>query len=125
MGNVEKELAAIQQRIDSDLEALPTGMRKDLEQLHGRLSAELKVEVRALSKKEQNNIVALDEQLWIIDQRVGQRIDELSQRTNDHERLVNAVAADVWGWDNANDNAAFPRSLESDMPALTSYGLRA
>merc|ERR1712139_265552 len=38
----------------------------------------LRAETRAALKSEQNSIAAIDEQLWLTDQRLGQRIDELA-----------------------------------------------
>merc|ERR1711920_1111950 len=99
MGN---EFAALQQHVASEIEIVQNSFRKELEQLHWRLSAELKVECRASIKQEQNNIMALDEQLWMTDQRLGQRIDELLKVVSRNEKVVAAVAADVWGWDNDN-----------------------
>lgn len=46
---------------------------------HRRASAELRAEVRALAKSEQAAIAALYEQLWVTDNRLGRRIDELAQ----------------------------------------------
>merc|ERR1712083_1214214 len=89
-----------QEEVKSKIDALQRSLRKELEQLHWRLSAELKVECRASIKQAQNNIMALDEQLWMTDQRLGQRIDEVLKVLGHNERLVAAVAADMWGCDN-------------------------
>jgi len=58
--------------------------------LQKRLSAELKAEIRAMMKNEQTAIAALDEQLWLTDQRLGQRIDELA-KVDRVERIVFAT----------------------------------
>merc|ERR1712060_581153 len=98
--SLRNEFAALQQHVASEIEVVQNAFHKELEQVHWRLSADLKVEVRASIKQEQNNIVALDEQLWMTDQRLGQRIDELLKVVSHNEKVVTAVAADMWGCDN-------------------------
>lgn len=63
--------------IVKDLETCLGGLREEFGSSLKKLSAELRSETRALLKSEQNAIAALDEQLWLTDQRLGQRVDEL------------------------------------------------
>jgi hypothetical protein len=60
-----------------DLEACLGGLREEFGNSLKKMSAELRSDTRALVKSEQNSIAALDEQLWLTDQRLGQRVDEL------------------------------------------------
>lgn len=50
------------------------------------IATELRSEMKSLLKNEQNAVAALDEQLWLTDQRLGTRIDELIQATQRMER---------------------------------------
>jgi len=68
------------------------GIREELLSINRKLGAELRAEARSLFKQEQNSIAALDEQLWLTDQRLGQRIDELVQAASRGERLAAVVA---------------------------------
>merc|ERR1712232_1338208 len=74
--------------IVKELEACLGGLREEFSNSLKKLSAELRSETRALLKSEQNAIAALDEQLWLTDQRLGQRFDELVgiQATRQSER---------------------------------------
>lgn len=92
-----EELAVLQRRFSTDLDGLQGGMREELGLLQRRLGAELRAETRALFKTEQNAIAALDEQLWLTDQRLGQRIDELLQAAGRGDRSFSA-APEVGGW---------------------------
>lgn len=65
-------------------------LREELAAAQHQLSAGLRAEARALAKNEQVTVAALDEQLWLTDQRLSQRIDELAHA---HERTVVAAAA--------------------------------
>jgi hypothetical protein len=53
-------------------------LEEELVSMQQRLVAELRAETTAAFNRESAAIAALDEQLWITDQRLGQRIDELS-----------------------------------------------
>merc|ERR1711957_979776 len=46
------------------------------QQLQRRIVAELRLETAAALRSEASAVAALDEQLWLTDQRLGQRIDE-------------------------------------------------
>merc|ERR1712087_665493 len=58
-------------------EARHAGMEDELTSLHRRSASELRVEVRTAIRNEAAAVAALDEQLWLTDQRLGSRIDEL------------------------------------------------
>eukprot|EP00929_Paragymnodinium_shiwhaense_P050902 TRINITY_DN25628_c0_g1_i1.p1 TRINITY_DN25628_c0_g1~~TRINITY_DN25628_c0_g1_i1.p1 ORF type:complete len:753 (-),score=163.62 TRINITY_DN25628_c0_g1_i1:203-2461(-) len=60
-----------------------------------RSSSELRAEVRAALKNEQNAIAALDEQLWLTDQRLGQRIDEVVHSVEAAARVQPMAASEV------------------------------
>jgi len=74
---------------------------EDLVALQQRLVTELRAETTAALSRESAAIAALDEQLWITDQRLGQRIDELShmhlRRAAAPERLGGAEILGVGG----------------------------
>jgi len=87
-GTLHDELGALERQV--------TSIHEELSALQRRLSVELRAETRALLKSEQNAIAALDEQLWLTDQRLGQRIDELVQAAGRGERIAAvAVAAEL------------------------------
>merc|ERR1712125_260813 len=52
-------------------------LREELRQEHRKLNGEFQAELRALRKQGESQLAALDEQLWLTDQRIGQRIDDL------------------------------------------------
>merc|ERR1712125_194037 len=52
-------------------------LREELRPEHRKLNGEFQAELRALRKQEESQLAALDEQLWLTDQRIGQRIDDL------------------------------------------------
>ncbi|CAE8624259.1 unnamed protein product, partial [Polarella glacialis] len=93
----QRELAALNQRLSTSEESMRAGLREELAALQRRLGAEMTAEARALHKQEQNAIAALDEQLWLTDQRLGQRIDELAQVASRADRTIGVaeVAEDV------------------------------
>jgi len=93
-GNFRDELGSLQRRLTSESEACNASLREEIASVQRRLGAELRAEARALLKTEQNALAALDEQLWLTDQRLGQRIDELVQAAGrGGERLVAAVTS--------------------------------
>ncbi|CAK0875828.1 unnamed protein product, partial [Prorocentrum cordatum] len=53
-------------------------LERDLTAAQKRASTELRVEVRTAIRNEAAAVAALDEQLWLTDQRLGQRIDQLT-----------------------------------------------
>jgi len=75
-----------------------SSLKEELIALQKRLVAELRAETTAAFRSESASVAALDEQLWLTDQRLGQRIDELAhahadtvvQRRNGKERAFGA-----------------------------------
>lgn len=53
-----------------------------------KLTAELRVETSAARKSDASALAALDEQLWLTDQRLGQRIDELAHLHLRHRTVI-------------------------------------
>jgi len=92
-GRLRDELGALQRRLTTELESWQGSTKEELASLQRRLGAELRAETRALLKSEQNTLAALDEQLWLTDQRLGQRIDELVQVAGRGERIAAVAAA--------------------------------
>lgn len=88
-GNVEGQLGSLSnevRKIQSDLEE----MQRLFEKSHRRLGddliahqqnliSELRSETSAALKNEAAAVAALDEQLWVTDQRLGQRVDKVDQ----------------------------------------------
>merc|ERR1712136_631055 len=98
-----RELESVQEHLSVELsnevrsvrqseEALKDEIRRELKSVQKHMAAELSSEVRAAHKAEESAVAALDQQLWLTDQRLGQRIDDLT-----HAQLVAAHvrAADV------------------------------
>eukprot|EP00930_Biecheleria_cincta_P056971 TRINITY_DN4298_c1_g2_i2.p1 TRINITY_DN4298_c1_g2~~TRINITY_DN4298_c1_g2_i2.p1 ORF type:complete len:561 (-),score=116.13 TRINITY_DN4298_c1_g2_i2:577-2259(-) len=71
-------LAACRQETRSQLIAVEERLGEQQASLQQRLAAELRSETTATRNRESAAIAALDEQLWITDQRLGQRIDQLA-----------------------------------------------
>ena len=65
-----------------------TEAQQNVERLKGDLNS-----LRALVKQEQSVVAALDEQLWLTDQRLGQRIDE-ALSVLERERLASVALAE-------------------------------
>eukprot|EP00930_Biecheleria_cincta_P027821 TRINITY_DN19466_c0_g1_i1.p1 TRINITY_DN19466_c0_g1~~TRINITY_DN19466_c0_g1_i1.p1 ORF type:complete len:761 (-),score=161.09 TRINITY_DN19466_c0_g1_i1:53-2335(-) len=88
----ENQLNGLNQRLSTEVESWRGSFREELQTLQKKLGGELRAEARALFKQEQHTIAALDEQLWLTDQRLGQRIDELVQAAGRGERMSSAAA---------------------------------
>jgi len=88
----EGQLSGLSQRLSTEVENWRGSFREELQTLQKKLGGELRAEARALFKQEQHAIAALDEQLWLTDQRLGQRIDELTQAAGRGERVAAAAA---------------------------------
>lgn len=97
----QRELATLNQRMSSEAEGLRSGLQDELASLQRQLGAELRAEARALLKQEQHSIAALDEQLWLTDQRLGQRIDELVQAQASNRAAVMAAASEAAAYSSA------------------------
>merc|ERR1712217_709630 len=73
-------------------EARHAGMEEELTSLQRRSASELRVEVRTAIRNEAAAVAALDEQLWLTDQRLGERIDELMHV---HASYARAIGTDA------------------------------
>eukprot|EP00931_Biecheleriopsis_adriatica_P118880 TRINITY_DN9418_c0_g1_i2.p1 TRINITY_DN9418_c0_g1~~TRINITY_DN9418_c0_g1_i2.p1 ORF type:complete len:709 (-),score=162.40 TRINITY_DN9418_c0_g1_i2:29-2113(-) len=96
--SLQRDLSALSHRHSTESESLRSSMREELQSLTRKLGSELRADSRALFKQEQNAIAALDEQLWLTDQRLGQRIDEILQASVRHDRIsaIQAVAEELF-----------------------------
>lgn len=95
--------------------------------LQRRLTAELRAEALAAMKTEKSAVTALDEQLWLTDQRLGQRIDELAQLQirgslmGDHRPLVNYESSEprsAWPFGRTLSQSSFAPSAPDIAPSV-------
>lgn len=70
------------------VEESQTRLSEDILALQQRLMTELRNETTAAFRSEAAAVAALDEQLWLTDQRLGQRIDELAHAQRDSITVV-------------------------------------
>jgi len=77
LSDVQRRVDEAKHEVIERLEACKESMEQDLTAAQRRSAAELRVEVRTAIRNEAAAVAALDEQLWLTDQRLGQRIDEL------------------------------------------------
>lgn len=119
-----------QARLEAGLEAL-AGQAQAVEArldgglaaLQKRLAAELRAETVAAIRTEKSAVAALDEQLWLTDQRLGQRIDELAQlqvreRLAVDHRYDKFAAGDSLGSKRAVTMLGDSTSAESNMGTI-------
>jgi len=66
-----------QQELEAKIEKSEVSLGERLANMQQRLVMELRAETTAAFRNEAAAVAALDEQLWLTDQRLGQRIDEL------------------------------------------------
>merc|ERR1712118_433771 len=66
-------------RLTHSLQSLRSELIQDIAKQQQRLVSELRGEITTAFKSEAAAVAALDEQLWLTDQRLGQRIDELAR----------------------------------------------
>ncbi|CAE7269673.1 unnamed protein product [Symbiodinium natans] len=80
---VQSRLDTLRQECHQDaktcIQEAQVRLSEDVVALQQRLVAELRAETTAAINRESAALAALDEQLWITDQRLGQRIDDLAQ----------------------------------------------
>lgn len=81
-------LAATKADIQNIVDNSQFNLKEELVTLQKRLVAELRAETTAAFRSESASVAALDEQLWLTDQRLGQRIDELAHA---HQECVTVV----------------------------------
>merc|ERR1712136_356522 len=83
---LQREILDVARKQVSDSEVR---LGDELGHLQQRLISELRAETTAAFRSEAAAVAALDEQIWLTDQRLGQRIDELLHlRIRDVEREV-------------------------------------
>merc|ERR1712136_253486 len=83
---IRREILDVARKQVSDSEVR---LGDELGSLQQRLISELRAETTAAFRSEAAAVAALDEQIWLTDQRLGQRIDELLHlRIRDVEREV-------------------------------------
>merc|ERR1740129_1878685 len=75
--DLEGRLEETHRGFETKVEDWQMELQKELVQLNKRSAAELRVETRAALRSEAAAVAALDEQLWLTDQRLGQRVDEV------------------------------------------------
>merc|ERR1712150_196094 len=80
----------MERRNSKDIETKAATILEDVANSQRRISAELRGEMKAALKQEQSSVAALDEQLWLTDQRLGQRIDDMTQSCSMRERTLAA-----------------------------------
>lgn len=85
-GYLSSQLESLERRLQETLEGFDehvdewkTELQQEVGLQHKRMAAELRIEMRTALRSEGAAVAALDEQLWLSDQRLGQRIDELAQ----------------------------------------------
>lgn len=94
---LEAARLSIEQAARGRLEDFRSRISDDVLALQDRTVKELRSETAAALSREAASIAALDEQLWITDQRLGQRIDELAH-LHLRERVALAErSATPWG----------------------------
>eukprot|EP00930_Biecheleria_cincta_P039661 TRINITY_DN27247_c0_g1_i1.p1 TRINITY_DN27247_c0_g1~~TRINITY_DN27247_c0_g1_i1.p1 ORF type:complete len:894 (+),score=185.94 TRINITY_DN27247_c0_g1_i1:48-2684(+) len=77
--DTERRLDEARKRLREDFELWQSSLEQDVAALQRKGAAELRVEVRTAIRNEAAAVAALDEQLWLTDQRLGGRIDEMEQ----------------------------------------------
>ena len=88
---LQGEMSSLGQKLSSEVAEWRERLREELLASQRKLTGEVR-EARSLFKEDQNAIAALDEQLWLTDQRLGQRIDEILQAAQRGNRLAVAMA---------------------------------
>lgn len=77
--DTERRLDEARKRLREDFELWQSSLEQDVAALQRKGAAELRVEVRTAIRNEAAAVAALDEQLWLTDQRLGGRIDDMEQ----------------------------------------------
>mmetsp|Transcript_87535 Transcript_87535/g.138233 ORF Transcript_87535/g.138233 Transcript_87535/m.138233 type:complete len:628 (-) Transcript_87535:11-1894(-) len=84
LGNLGESFSVLNRKCDAatlngQLEEWLSEVRQDVEASHKKLVADLRAETTAAFRSQSASFAALDEQVWLTDQRLGQRIDEVAQ----------------------------------------------
>jgi len=103
-GHIEGQLESLRNEVavaarQSDLEEVQRLFEKahrrlgdDLIAHQQRLISELRSETTAALKDEADHVAALDEQVWLSDQRLGQRVDKVDQQCRECTKNLEEVA---------------------------------
>mmetsp|Transcript_99823 Transcript_99823/g.177670 ORF Transcript_99823/g.177670 Transcript_99823/m.177670 type:complete len:941 (+) Transcript_99823:57-2879(+) len=75
--DMDRRLEESRRGLRADFESWQSGLEQDVTALQQKGAAELRVEVRTAIRNEAAAVAALDEQLWLTDQRLSRRIDDL------------------------------------------------
>eukprot|EP00927_Polykrikos_kofoidii_P077118 TRINITY_DN7409_c0_g1_i1.p1 TRINITY_DN7409_c0_g1~~TRINITY_DN7409_c0_g1_i1.p1 ORF type:complete len:1487 (-),score=348.93 TRINITY_DN7409_c0_g1_i1:36-4496(-) len=78
--DLEFRIERCQRDILMRVEASQTELEREISAAQKRAVGELRVEVRTALRNEAATVAALDEQVWLTDQRLGQRIDEVARQ---------------------------------------------
>lgn len=117
---LREEVASLERRTSLEVDARANGLRDELSATSRRLGAELRGELKATVKQEQTTIAALDEQLWLTDQRLGQRIDEIVQQSSHRERISAAQTMAELAVASRSDRAAAVAAISEMASARSS-----
>eukprot|EP00933_Yihiella_yeosuensis_P029011 TRINITY_DN22750_c0_g1_i1.p1 TRINITY_DN22750_c0_g1~~TRINITY_DN22750_c0_g1_i1.p1 ORF type:complete len:1048 (+),score=226.39 TRINITY_DN22750_c0_g1_i1:382-3144(+) len=93
--DVERRLDENQKVVEAELQKTRSTVEQDMSTLQRRASAELRIEVRTAIRNEAAAVAALDEQLWLTDQRLSQRIDEVEKMASSSRSSPPRKAAQV------------------------------
>merc|ERR1712118_104193 len=102
-------------RLTHSLQSLRSELIQDIAKQQQRLVSELRGEITTAFKSEAAAIAALDEQLWLTDQRLGQRIDDVAHAQGMH---LSRRQHDDFTSSTAHIGAAKASSLAEDEDAV-------
>lgn len=106
MDSMRQVGGALHSQVSQELEDL----KAEVVAIQRRLVSELRAETTAAFRSEAAAVAALDEQLWLTDQRLGQRIDELARAHRDTVTIIETC--------DAGPAASLPApSLPEQLPA--------
>jgi len=106
MDSMRQVGGALHSQVSQELEDL----KAEAVAIQRRLVSELRAETTAAFRSEAAAVAALDEQLWLTDQRLGQRIDELARAHRDTVTIIETC--------DAGPAASLPApSLPEQLPA--------
>jgi len=80
--DVDRRLEENRRGLRADFESWQSSLEQDATALQQKGAAELRVEVRTAIRNEAAAVAALDEQLWLTDQRLSHRIDDLEANSS-------------------------------------------
>lgn len=104
--------------IRTQIEALQTQLSEQCIGMQQKLIAELRAETTAAFKSEAAAVAALDEQLWLTDQRLGQRIDELAHlHVRERAAIAERIAIAKRGASLSPSAHGHGRTLDSSVSA--------